>query len=317
MPDINDARIDGTSVYFIPDDANVSVSGEPTTVKTVEGPPGPQGPIGNTGVTGASISNAVVNSTTGALTFTLTDNTVVEAGIVPPGPAGPQGPQGNTGVQGIQGIQGVQGNPGSPGIPGIQGIQGPIGNAGVQGPQGVGVTNAAVNSSTGVLTFTLSNNATVVAGTVPAGPQGVQGIQGIQGLPGSPGATGNTGLTGNTGPIGPKGDNFEVVISNSAVSGNYVMDIGTSNNLYNLTLVGSTSLIFSNATQTTRTYTGIVVIRQNATGGYSVTFPANCRTPNDEQYIVSTAPNAMDVYTFFTFDGGSTYLLNQIGQYYQ
>ena len=51
---------------------------------------------------------------------------------------------------------------------------------GPPGPQGVGVREAALTSD-GILSFTLTDNTSVIAGTVPLGPQGPQGPAGPPG----------------------------------------------------------------------------------------------------------------------------------------
>ncbi len=80
----------------------------------VQGPKGDKGDAGNQGPTGPAgqhITNATINSSNHII-FTLSDNTTVDAGEIPPGPtgatgaAGPQGPQGNAGVNGSVGPQG-------------------------------------------------------------------------------------------------------------------------------------------------------------------------------------------------------------------
>jgi len=176
MPTIDDLRIDADgNVYFASDEillANAASDINP--VITIAGPAGPQGERGErgTGVQGSTLSNS------GLLTFTLTNNTTVSAGVIPAGPPGQGGPTGATGPQGPQGIQGPIGETGP---------QGPIGNTGSQGEQGVqgfqGIQG--IQGPTGA--------------TGSPGPTGQQGIQGIQGPVGNTGTQGNTGLQGNAG----------------------------------------------------------------------------------------------------------------------
>ncbi|MBI5441061.1 MAG: collagen-like protein, partial [Deltaproteobacteria bacterium] len=141
----------------------------------------------------------VVDSATGAKTFTVTSDGTVTAtkfigdgtgltGIIgqpgPEGPMGPQGPQGVPGVQGAVGPIGPAGPAGADGAAGPVGPMGPIGPVGPMGPQGPqGLTGA----------------------TGPQGPQGIQGDVGPQGPIGPIGPQGPQGLTGATGPQGPQG----------------------------------------------------------------------------------------------------------------
>lgn len=118
------------------------------------------------------------------------------------GPQGPKGDQGERGEQGPAGIQGPQGFPGPAGrdgIDGLQGLIGPKGDTGLQGPKGdqgppgpigptgpagptgsqgiqgiqgiagkdgVGITTAAINTSTGNLIITKTDGTTVDVGKV-------------------------------------------------------------------------------------------------------------------------------------------------------
>ena len=121
----------------------------------------------NPGPSGVSVVNSYIDIN-GELILTLSDSTVINAGIV-------------KGPQGIQGPSGTDGTDGQDGIDGTVGAQGPIGLTGSQGVQGLtGATGAT-------------------------GPQGLPGVQGPIGLTGSQGVQGLTGATGATGPQGVQG----------------------------------------------------------------------------------------------------------------
>jgi hypothetical protein len=238
MPLVNNVRTTpGSDVKFFANttpDAN-SVA-KVDAVPTVAGPPGPQG----VGIRSITISDS------DDLLFTLTDNTTIDAGTLPPGPTGPTGPTGvtgppgpigNIGPQGIKGDKGDTGATGTAGIPGVQGPKGDKGDTGLTGsvgPEGDHVTNAVINGSNHII-FTLSDNSTIDAGLLPPGPTGNAGPTGPQGPQGvdvanatingsnhliftlsnsavidagplPPGPTGGIGPTGPAGPAGPQGN---------------------------------------------------------------------------------------------------------------
>ena len=386
MPTTDNIRTtpDGIATkYYVNNDIVANAVPQVDLVKTVDGPPGPPG----VGIRDVTVANT-------SLIVTLTDNTSVNAGILPTGPAGPEGPTGPagpigpTGPQGIQGIQGLKGDAGQTGLQGLAGAPGPKGDEGQVGPTGIGspgvsVSNASI-SNTSHLILTLTNNSTVDAGLLPTGPQGATGspgpngpagptgktgasisnatINGVShliltisnavtsttstidagllptgpsGPPGPPGPQGATGIgqTGQTGSPGPTGSpggsgppgatgvpgpiglTYETVVTNPAATGAIILDL-TSNNFFNIRMTGNIALGFITGGSTARTYSAVIAIKQKATGGGTVTWPSNCNTPGNAVYLQSSGADRVDIYTVFTYDGGLTYILTQIGQAY-
>lgn len=56
-------------------------------------------------------------------------------------------------------------------------------------------------------------------------------------------------------------------------------------------------------------------IAQDATGGRTITWPT-VKWAGGVAPVISTAANAIDIYTFFTMDGGTTWFGNQAGKGY-
>ena len=81
-------------------------------------------------------------------------------------------------------------------------------------------------------------------------------------------------------------------------------------------MVGNITIGFNATPLSTRTYAAIIAIKQKSGGGSLVTWPSNCITPGNAIYTQSTASDAVDIYTVFTYDAGLTYILTQIGQAY-
>jgi len=246
-------------------------------VQGPKGDKGDKGDAGDTGPEGTHVTNATINSGNNHLVFTLSDNSTVDAGVIPPGPTG------NTGATGSQGPAGPAG---------------PAGSTGPTGPTGVGVSSANVSSTTGILTFGLSNGSQITAGTVPPGPAGPTGPSGTQ---------------------GPAGSNYETVIKLHWVNGTQTMDIGgDSNRFFDVRMNGNLNLSISNATLSSRTYSAVVAVRQSNAGASTLTFSSagTIVTPGHASYSQTSTSGAVDVYTVFTYDGGVTFLLTQIGQNY-
>ncbi len=354
MPIITDLRTTpGTDIkYFVNSTVTTNAINNAQPVTTVEGPPGPQG----VGIEAIAISNS------GNLLVTLTDNTTLNAGALPPGPQGPigntgpigpVGPQGPIGIQGIQGATGAQGPIGPSGLPGPQGLKGDQGAQGIQGPVGPGIANATIDG-TYHLIFTLTNSAVVNAGllpvgntgpigpqgpvgpTGPAGPTGATGPQGPAGPTGAAGPTGPTGATGPQGPAGPTGPTgsigltgatgpqgatgpagangvtWESVVVMSGASGSINLDV-SANNFFDIRLGGNVSINFTGTSVSTRTYECIISITQG-TGNYAVTWPTNTKTSGGLDYTISSGNGQVDLYTAFSYNGGTTFILALIGK---
>lgn len=82
--------------------------------------------------------------------------------------------------------------------------------------------------------------------------------------------------------------------------------------IYNITLTQNTSLVFTNV-PAGRAVTFVVQIKQDATGGRTLTFPAAVKWQGGLVPPVFSNPNAITLYNFFTLDGGATLLGFQAG----
>jgi len=222
----------------------------------------------------------------------------------PQGTTGPQGPTGNTGAQGPQGIQGPSGpsGVGTQGSTGAQGPQGPTGNTGstgAQGPQGpTGNTGAQGNTGS----------------TGAQGPQGPQGNTGSTGAQGPQGPQGNTGSTGAQGPQGPSGatGNFSGLLTaytetttSASVTGTYTIDL-TLSNIFIITLNGSCTFTFSNPPASGTLKSCTVILIQGTGGSKTATF-TNAKWTDAVAPVLSTTAGQIDVLTFFTYNGGTSY----------
>lgn len=100
---------------------------------------------------------------------------------------------------------------------------------------------------------------------------------------------------------------IENTTTNSSVSSTYNVDWSTTS-IYNLTLTGNTTITFSNPPSSGYSQTMTLVLKQDGTGSRTITWPASVRWSYSQTPVLTTAANNRDVFTFVTYDGGSTYL---------
>lgn len=98
----------------------------------------------------------------------------------------------------------------------------------------------------------------------------------------------------------------EFISNVTTTSATTTLDLSTSN-FFNISVDRNTNLIFSNQ-PTGRVSSFTVIIKQDTTGGWTIGLPASCKYPNKQTPVKTTAANAIDLWTFTTYDGGTTYI---------
>lgn len=98
----------------------------------------------------------------------------------------------------------------------------------------------------------------------------------------------------------------ETVTANAAATGTVTLDLGTAN-VFDLTLTGATTLVFSNPPATGLAFSLTLVVKQDATGSRTLSYPASVKWSDGITPVLATAANKVDVITFITVDGGTTY----------
>jgi hypothetical protein len=79
-------------------------------------------------------------------------------------------------------------------------------------------------------------------------------------------------------------------------------------NVFEVTLTGNvTSLTLANPPAAGRAGSATLILRQDATGGRTLAWPASVRWAGGMPPIVSPAANAVDIYAFLTRNGGATW----------
>jgi hypothetical protein len=85
------------------------------------------------------------------------------------------------------------------------------------------------------------------------------------------------------------------------------------NHNFIITLVGNTTISLSNIAGNVGA-TGTIVFKQDATGGRTITWPSQFKTPRAETIVQETAANSISAVNYFIVDA-STVLINYIGSF--
>ena len=115
--------------------------------------------------------------------------------------------------------------------------------------------------------------------------------------------TGNSNITGNQVRTGRL---VEGMTNNATATGTVTLDLST-RNVFNLTLTGSTTIVFSNPPSAGNAQMITIITRQDATGSRTLTWPASVKWSYTQTPVITTTPNYADVFTLMTIDGGTTY----------
>lgn len=98
----------------------------------------------------------------------------------------------------------------------------------------------------------------------------------------------------------------EKVSTVAAAGSTETLSVATAN-VHDVTLDASCTFTFTGATSG-KACSFSLILRQDATGGHAVTWPASVDWPGGSAPTISTAANAVDVFSFLTVDGGTTWL---------
>ena len=93
----------------------------------------------------------------------------------------------------------------------------------------------------------------------------------------------------------------------SGVTGAIALDLSTSN-IFQLNLTGATTITFTNPPPSTQIFSFTVIVIQDATGGRTISWPTGTKYSGGTVPPYTTSPNAVDVWSFMTYNGGSTYI---------
>ena len=103
----------------------------------------------------------------------------------------------------------------------------------------------------------------------------------------------------------------ETVTTVTPSAGTATCNLSTAN-VFDLTLTSSsTALAFSNPPASGLAFSFTVIVRQDATGNRALTYPASVKFTDSVTPVLATGASKVDVLTFFTVDGGTTYFGGQ------
>jgi hypothetical protein len=119
---------------------------------------------------------------------------------------------------------------------------------------------------------------------------------------------GNTTFNTSTFAINPTFKAYrEAVGANTVSTASTVIDVSTFN-VFNLSMTLNTTVSFTNPPASGTAYSFMLYCKQDAGGSKTITWPASVKWPNSSVPTMSTGANKIDVFNFFTLDGGTTYL---------
>ncbi len=103
----------------------------------------------------------------------------------------------------------------------------------------------------------------------------------------------------------------ETISTNASATGAVTLNLANGN-VFNLTLTGDVTFTFSGATSG-KACSFAAYIRQDATGGRTITWPASVDWAGGTPPTMSTAANALDIVVFETLDGGTNWYGSLVG----
>ena len=103
-----------------------------------------------------------------------------------------------------------------------------------------------------------------------------------------------------------------VTANTTGVGSTYAIDLSTAN-IFDLTLSANVTFSVTNPPASGIAQGATIILRQDATGGRTVTFPSSFKTTDGiaANSAISTGANRIDVFTIITVDGGTVYLASQ------
>lgn len=106
----------------------------------------------------------------------------------------------------------------------------------------------------------------------------------------------------------------ETLVTPVVAGGALVLDLAQGNVFEVVLTADVTAMSFANPPAAGRAGVVSLILRQDASGGRTLAWPAGVRWPGGVAPVVSAAAQALDLYGFVTRDGGTTWLGFPAGQ---
>ncbi len=101
----------------------------------------------------------------------------------------------------------------------------------------------------------------------------------------------------------------EHAVSNAAVTGTFTLDFSTAN-FFDLTLTGNTTISPSGIPANTRMVSATLAVKQDVTGGRTITWPAGTKYAGGSVPPATTGSSKLDIWSIMTYDAGNTYIVS-------
>lgn len=108
--------------------------------------------------------------------------------------------------------------------------------------------------------------------------------------------------------IVPQGTGAKETVVATSANGTVNLDLSISSIFQHTSSGGNTTFTFSNPPSSGTAQYFTVIFIQDGTGGRTLTWPNSAKWTDGQTPVITTTANAVDVFTFVTIDGGTTYL---------
>jgi len=248
--------------------------------------------------------NTGLNDNVNISTYDVNINVSSISAIGATGATGPTGATGISGTTGATGNVGSTGFTGSTGATGVTGATGPVGATGLTGGAGLqGATGIGATGATGVSGGQGATGATGIGSTGATGPEGAAGATGEIGATGTiPSSVSTLTITGEAGfglPVETK--------ATASISANS-LTLNLSNATFFVVNLNSpiTSFVFSNPPTSPKVFSFTLQFIADGTLR-SITWPTSVRWASSTNPTPTSTNGKIDIFTFVTHDGGTTW----------
>jgi hypothetical protein len=111
------------------------------------------------------------------------------------------------------------------------------------------------------------------------------------------------------------GGGAETVQSLGNKTGSTAIDLANGN-VFSVTATGNITIAISGATAA-KACSFALYVKQNATGGYTITWPQTVKWPGGTVPVTTASANALDIFVLESIDGGATWYGSHVGADYK